>query len=417
MHVLRSQFTQYTLAGLLVAFLVWRGIIPAFSHLDSDFPNYYTAAKLVAEGRDVRHLYDDSWFQDQIHSYGMNQLGKFSPFPPATALIFLPLTSLEPLDALRISAVINIGLLVLSIRFLSLILQVPLTGATIFVLLAGIGLANCFRLGQLYILLSFLVIAGYYAYGLGRTTLAGICWGLFVPIKYFPIVILAYFVFRREWKVVIAGVCTATLVALMGLLVLGWDVHREFISSVLGNHLASHFSSQNPFSAAFQSWDSLLRRLFVYDPDMNPQPLFAGVELFLPLKIAILLLQLVAALVALVHVHHLRSANADAFSIGLLGLTALLLAPGTGTYHYVLLWLPVGLLLVFFLGRGQTRTAFALAGTYAALGFIPYGAVRHFDGDGLLTVLAYPRLALLLVMFLLTTFSAWNRTATGNVEE
>ena len=417
MHVLQSQLTQYTLAALLAAFLFWRGIIPGFSRIDSDFPNYYTSARILAEGKDVRRLYDDRWFQDQIDSYGMEQMGKFSPFPPVTALVLLPLASLEPLDALRTMVVINLVLLVLSIRFLSVILQVPFTAAAIFALLAGLGLANCFRLGQLYILLSFLVIAGYYAYSLGRKTLAGICWGVFVPIKYFPIVILAYFLFRREWKVVIAGGCTAVLIALVGLLVLGWDVHREFVSSVLGSHLGSHFSSQNSFSAAFQSWDSLLRRLFLYDPELNPHPLIAGTAVFLPLKIVILLLQFLAALAAIVHVHRIKSTNVDQFSIGMLGLTALLLAPGTGTYHFVVLWLPVGLLFFFFLKRGQSGTAVSLAAAYAAIGFIPYGATRDFDGDGLLTLLAYPRLGLVFAMFLLTILGVWNRTVPENVQK
>ena len=402
---------------MLVAFLVWRGVLPAVSRVDSDFPNYYTSAKIVTEGKDVTRLYDDSWFQAQIYAHGMNQEGKFSPFPPATALIFLPLTVVDPLTALRIAVLINLALLALSIRFLSNLFSTPLHGSAIFTLLSGIGLANCFRLGQLYILLSFLVIAGYYAYTRKRKVLAGLSWGLFVPIKYYPIVILAYFGFRKEWKVAITGVVAASLVGLLGILILGWDVHKEYFSSVLGSHLGSHFSHQNPFSAAFQSWDSLLRRFFVYDPGLNPHPAFESTGLFLPLKMSILILQFIAGIGAILNVHRMGLVDPDAFSIGLLGLMALLLAPGTATYHYVLLWLPVGLLFTFFYKNGQKRMAVFILGVYAVLGFIPYGVVRQFDGDGVLTLLAYPRLALLLAMFLLTIMTVWNRKVAENVQE
>src|SRR5580693_8960694 len=50
----------------LAAFVFMQGIVPAFSKLDADFPGYFTAAKIVASGRNVEQLYDDSWFREQI---------------------------------------------------------------------------------------------------------------------------------------------------------------------------------------------------------------------------------------------------------------------------------------------------------------------------------------------------------------
>lgn len=75
----------FLFAGL--AFIITlRGFVPAMSKIDSDFPGYFTAAKIVADGGEVERLYDDSWFQEQMRRYQIGKTfdGKFSPFhrPP-----------------------------------------------------------------------------------------------------------------------------------------------------------------------------------------------------------------------------------------------------------------------------------------------------------------------------------------------
>jgi len=107
-----------------------------------------------------------------------------------------------------------------------------------------------------------------------------------------------------------------------------------------------------------------------------------------------------------------RAPGATAPAIGLLGVVTMLLAPGTGTYQLVLLWLPVGLLVDYLLRRGS-RGAYFLLGSYALIGYFPYGHGSRFEGRGVLTVLAYPRLLLLLAMFVAGVYCLWNRTPRG----
>jgi hypothetical protein len=260
-------------------------------------------------------------------------------------------------------------------------------------------LINALQLGQPYILVSLACIAGYHARSIGRPWLAGACLGLFVPIKYFPIVMLVYFACRREWRIVAAGAAVIAGIAVLSIAVLGWDIHAQYLHSVLTDHLVGKISMQDPFSASFQSWDSLLRRLFVLDPEANPHPWLVLPGLRLVALVAIKAGIALAALMALLRWWPAGEA-AVAPSIGLIGLTTLLLAPATATYHCTLLWLPVGLLAACLLREGRGPALCAFLAAYALVGSFPHRWVNLFEGRGALTVLAYPRLWLLLLMFI-----------------
>ena len=413
---------RQTLAVLLaagLALLLWvRGIVPAVSRVDTDFPNYLTAARIVADGGPADRLYDDSWFQDQMRRYGIGnpQQGKFAPFPPPTALLLLPLSRLQPLQALRIMTAVSLLGLICSIVLLSRIQSWSVLEATVFVLLSGYAVSNTLRFGQPYILVSASCLTGYFAYSRGRPLLAGLCFGLFVPIKYFPVVILAYFACRREWKVVLGGAAACLAVVLASVAVLGWPVHAHFLTSVLGSHLSANLSMQDPFTASFQSFDSLYRRLFVFDPSANPHPWLA-----LPWMRSVALVFTKSAIAAIALLTLIAVARKDdpegaAPSIGLLGVLVLLLAPATATYHFVLLWLPVALLIGHFRRAGALASAWAVLGIYALIGFIPYGHTAAFEGRGALSVLAYPRLFLLLMMFSVSVYSLLDDSRTQHAQ-
>jgi hypothetical protein len=398
------------LAGLGMILAI-RGIVPAISQVDTDFPNYFTAAKIVANGGDVDRLYDDQWFQEQMRHYqiGRPAEGKFSPFPPPTALLMVPLTRLTPLNALRVMTVVSLFCLVGSIILLGRILAWRLIDSSIFILLSGYAVLNALRLGQPYILISACCILGYYARLKGRPFIAGLCFGLFSPIKYFPLVILIYFAFRKEWRVVLGGAIAIVAVALVSIGVMGWKIHQEFLLTVLGNHLTGHLSMQNPFAVSFQSFDTLFRQLFVYDATLNPQPWIALPHLHVIAVVITKAAIFLAGIATLVKLARNAVGNATAPSIGLLGVLTLLLAPATATYHFSLLWLPVGLLVDYFFRQPAGARAYFILGTYALIGFFPYRFTIAFEGRGGLTVLAYPRLFLLLAMFAAYVYFVWNR--------
>jgi hypothetical protein len=403
-----SLFTRpvaLVLTAVLALLLIVRGVVPAVSRIDSDFLNYLTAAKIVVDGGEVGRLYDDAWFQQQLSHYapGLSMPGKFSPFPPPTALLLVPLSALSPLAALRVTTAISVLCVIVSIALLARLLGWPAADAAVIVLCSGYAIANGLRLGQPYMLVSLSCVFGYYAWRRSRPLLAGLSLGVFVPIKYFPVIILACLGYLRQWRVLAGAAIAVAGVALLSIAVLGFDLHRQYLVSVFGQHLTAHLSGQDPFSVSYQSWDSLYRRLFVWDAALNPhpwriQPAVAPIATAVT-KAALALLTL-AAIVQLRRLHRDDAQAWAAPSVGLLGIAALLLAPATASYHFVLLWLPVALLVDYFLRARQRGAAFGVLGLYALIGFFPYRFTAPFESHGGLVVLAYPRLALLLVMLL-----------------
>ena len=399
----------------LATFVFLKGIVPALSEIDSDFPGYFTAAKIVIDKQDTQRLYDDSWFREQMHRYRLESpvdpvkfSGKFTPFPPPTALLLVPLARCEPLTALRIVTAVSVLCLICSIFLLARILAWNRIDSAVFILSSGAAIISGLRFGQPYILISTFCILGYYLRLKRLPWLAGICFGLFVLIKYFPVIFLGYFAFRKEWKVLMGGALAIAGVGLVSIGVLGWKVHEIFVLSIIGNHLLGHLDQLDrtvPFTAVYQSFDTLFDRLFVFDPVQNPQPLLAAPFLrafsLITVKGSILL----AAAATLVKLARGGTSSAAAPSVGILGVLLLLIAPATATYMCVLLWLPVALLIDYFLAKGARMPAYFTLGTYVIIGFIPYKYAYAFEGHGGLTVLAYPRLYLLVAMFIGCAYS------------
>jgi len=397
-----SRSARALLLVLLAAYVTLRGILPALHGSYSDIGNYLTAAKIVAAGGEVGRLYDDQWFQEQMHRAGFGERGKFSPFPPPTALLMLPLARLAPVQALRVVTLISVLALLAAIEMLARALSWSRLDAALFAMLSAAAIASSLRLGQPYLVVSACCILGYYLRLRQRPVAAGVLFGLFAPVKYFPGVLLAGFAINREWRLVLAGVAAAALVVALSVLCLGWQIHATYLSSVLGSHLTANLSMQSPFTVHFQSFDTLLRRLFVYDATANPHPLAALPELRVALLVLIKLALASLAALALRRLAQAGAAAAVAPTLGILGILTLLLAPATAAYHFTLLWLPLALLLDYLWRRGARTAGLALLGCYVLIGFFPYWITDRFEGRGALSVLAYPRLFLLLTMFLVS---------------
>jgi hypothetical protein len=385
-----KQLATYSLLALLTVNLVWRGLIPAMTTLDTDFPNYYVGARLALEGRFERS-YDDSWFQEQIRSYGIEEMGKFSPYPPITAFIMMPLASLQPLNALRVWTIINVAVLLSLIVLLSRAVNKSWLWSTLMILLSGHALVNNFRFGQFYLILTLLTLWSLTLWQRDRRWSSGVLMGIGAAIKYFPFVFLPLCMIRKEWRIAYWIVGTVIVLITLSIAVLGFEPYRHFIEGVLIPHLSGNI--QNRFSMNFQSWNSLLARLLIFDSTLNPNPVFNS-----PLGYSLGLLAVYCAVVTLLVIGLRRTAQtwgSSALSVefSLLCIGGIVLFPASATYHFLLLSIPISILLA--LGeKSWSIEQKILVALYACIGFIPYSLLRVFDGNGLLTLFAYPRLIL-----------------------
>jgi Glycosyltransferase family 87 len=395
------------LAGL-AGFLVLQGVVPALTTITDDFPEYYTSAKSVREGQDAVKLYEGAWFRAQTRRYGVGppqNPGEFTPYPPPTALLLTPLAGFKPQTALRMVTALNVVCLISSMLLLSRIFAWRLIDSALFILLSGWALRSGLRLGHPYILISTCCLLGYHFHLKRMPWPAGLCLGIFLPIKYFPLAILAGFALQRQWRVVLGGGIAAAAVVLLSIGALGWKVHQIFLFDVLLNHLAGHLVPGPRFTAIFQSFDTLFERLFILDAARNPHPWVSAPAAAAIAMVGTKGLLVLSAAAALMKLARGATARALAPTIGILGVLALLIAPGSGTYAFVLLWLPVALLVDHFLSVHARVPAYLILATYVLIGFIPYGHTYPFEGDGGLTVLAYPRLLLLLAMFVVCIYA------------
>ena len=400
------KLTQNITVVILSAFLLWRGIIPALTKVDTDFPNYYTASRLILDGRDISRIYDESWFQDQINVYGIKQEGKFSPFPPVTAFIMLPLALLTPDNALRIWTIFNIATLVLSIIFLAKSTNKSWLWTCLIFLVNGIALSNNFRFGQFYLVLTFLMLLGYYFLLRGYPSCAGVMIGLGAAFKYLPIVLLLLLFVRKEWSGILTTLLTIAVLYAFGLMIFGLEVYKHFFTFVLPEHLSGQI--QNPFSSVFQSWDSLLRKIFIYDATVNPSPLFHSAAGFIIAKFSLIIIIVSISVVIFVRTEKIRADNVLAVQYALLIVTAMVLLPASATYHFLLLVVPVGILLSIEQQWNTFHTL--LLGCYLVIGFMPYKIFGAFEGQGMLIVLSYSRLWTVTLMFIVTIGYVWNLT-------
>jgi hypothetical protein len=376
---------QYALLGALACIVLWRGVIPALDHVDTDFPNYYTAARLVLEGESIGNCYDNAWFSAKAQRFGLAPTTRFAPFPPATAFVMLPVAWLAPLDALRVWTMINMGLIAIAVLLLMRITSRSWLWCALIILASGVGLINNFRFGQFYVVLLLCVLMMYRAMQTGRGVQGGVALGVGIAVKYYPAVYLMIAIARRQWRLVATSLITVAAITVSCILL--WGSHGVPFA-MIAEHLSGSIDGQSPFAATFQTWTPLLRRLFVMDPIENPSPAFHAPMVF---ELGRITIPMIAALILAWSWHRTRMLpDTLPLRTAMIGLVSMWVLPLAATYHFILLALPVALVLASSVKWG--RAHYLVLMSYLAVGFMPYALFREFEGAGWLNMLAFPRL-------------------------
>ena len=333
---------QGALAALATALTAHLLLVPfrqGWSQMGTDFPNYYTAAKLTRQGQPLRLFYDWTWFQRQIHYAGIDhQLGGYVPHTPATMLPFIPLSFLEPQTAKRAWLLLELLFLAASIVLLSRLSGLSLLETLVLALLAHAALGNNFVIGQYYLFILLLLICGIGCLLRGRDALGGALIGLIFTLKLYTAPFLLLFAVRRQWKA--AGGFLAVVAAITAVAVAIFGPHAiwYFATTVLLRGLDG--TVNDPYNPYWASMTAFLRHTLLFEPELNPHPFTQAPALFDFLHALYTLGVLAVALLVLS-----RRSQPPAHAFAWFTIVLFVLSPNTASYHYILLLVPVALLL------------------------------------------------------------------------
>ncbi len=307
---------------------------------ETDFPNYYTAAVLMRRGLPVREYYDWTWFQRRMNYAGIErQLGGYQPQTPLTALPLVGLASFAPQTAKRIWLAINFAFLGLTVWLLARVTGFR-TEQMVLLTFSGFGsLYGNFLYGQYYVFLLFLLTLAFHSLDKGKAAASGFISGLAFALKLYGGPLLLYFAVKKNWRAVAGFVVAAACGVAVAIAVFGWQDVHFYATQILPRALEGEII--DPYNSGNGTMATLLRRLFVLEPELNPHPLWNAPVVFFFLRPFVGLLILAATLLGLLG----ERAGFERRDFAWFLIAILLLSANTASYTFILLLLPVSLLL------------------------------------------------------------------------
>jgi len=361
----RRASIEILILAVLIAVFAWRSFVPAWRTLNTDFPSYYVAASLFTRGDSLSRVYDWMWFQRQKDHAGIeNRVVPFSPLTLYSALPIVPLTLFQPLAAKRCWLIINLFFLGVSVFALHRITNLSAVRIGILMFLAIEPLQTHFLYGQLHILVLVLLVLSLWLYLKDRSFAAGAMIAVASAIKIYPIVFIAYFIRKRQWRVVAGIAIGVVLLAILAICLFGVQVNRTYLEEVLPRVIRGEVI--DPYNLRWNSFTAVTRRLFVLEPELNPQPVMnspAGFAILLAFIQALLFVPLVWLISS-----SRRQGERERLEYGTFLAAVLLLSATPASYHNVVLII-TGVVAVDFLVRGRrVREAIFVVLAYALAG-------------------------------------------------
>ena len=253
-----------------VLFLCAHTLPRAWRTLNTDFPNYYMAARLVHEGYDTSRMYEWSWIErEKDHRAVDIRIIGLLPITPFSTLAVWPLAGLPPLAAKHIWIVLNLAFLVPISWMLRIMTGLSYRRIALAIFLS-FPLHRNLLYGQFYVLLLLLITAACFSYLRGYRALAGALVALAATCKVFPLLLLVFFLQRRDWRALTSGVITGVSTVAISIAVFGLNAHRTWLQEILpwvmhGEGLGTYTTTA--------SISGVLHCLFLSEPQWNPQPL------------------------------------------------------------------------------------------------------------------------------------------------
>lgn len=310
-----------------------------WSRLDTDFPNYYTAAKLVRQGQALAKYYDWTWFAREMNYVGIErQLGAYAAQTPLTMLPMVPLTGLSPLGAKRVWLILNLCFLGITIWLLSRVTRFKVEQIWLLAFCGFFSLRTNFLYGQYYLFLLFLLTLGFYLLHRNNPLTAGSFVGLAFGLKLYGGPFLLFFAAKRQWKAVFGMLAASAVLAVLALVLFGWADLHYYATQILPRSLEG--GSIDPYDPGVPTFGTMLRRLFMQEAELNPDPFLNATWVFFFLRTLLSL-----AIICFTTVGIALSRSTDKLHFAWFTIAVLMFSTSVASYTFILLLLPLMLLL------------------------------------------------------------------------
>lgn len=344
---------EFVFIAAMGVYFFFNAVWPLRTHSLPDFISYYVGGALWWQGLDY---YDPVALQHFNARAGL--LSGVVPaflYPPFAAVSFAPLALLPIADAKIVWLVMNLAFLVGGGLLLVSYLQSASRNAAspiwlALMIFASRPLRNSLGEGQVGPLVFFVLALAMWAWGKRYSAIGGLAVTLAAAIKIFPGLVLAYFLFKRNWRAMIPSVVAGIVVFAVSLLNGGVQAWFKFFTFVLPRISIGlpNFDNQAPagFLSRLDATPELLR-----DYDLLNQQEQIGVRLA-TIAIAIALIVLTAW-----WMRKYDNPNKLQTSIELGALVALMLLVVPLVWEHYLMWLIIPLFVILNALANRALTA------------------------------------------------------------
>jgi hypothetical protein len=334
-----SSFARRLAALVTLAILLGTAFRAGWMRVETDFPNYDTAARLAVQHKPLRNYYDWTWFAREMNYAGYGRtIGTYAAQTPLTMLPMMGFTPFALQTAKRIWLIFNLGFLVASVWLLSRVTRFRVETIWLLAFCGYVSLLTNFRYGQYYIFLLFLLTLAFYFLDRKSYFLGGITTGIAFGLKLYGGPFLLYFAAKRQWRALLGMIVAGLILLGVALVLFGpADVHY-YATQILPRPLEG--GSIDPYNAGTPTLSAMLRRAFVGEAELNPHPLWNAPWLFFFLRT---FTSLTIAAFLFLGTSTQRSSERRDFAWFVIAVV--LLSTSTASYTFIILLLPVVLLL------------------------------------------------------------------------
>lgn len=225
------------LAVLTVAYVRSAWLMPLRNY-PFDFSINYTGARLLAESGPSVPLYDRATLAAEADPYTDYPLYTklFLTYiqTPLTAVTLLPVSGLN-LDDARFAFLAASNVMLIAAAAIVIYALGPtklLIAAAFFIFATYEPIFDSLRLGQVDGLIVLLLALSFLALRRGRSWLVGVPLAGAAILKLSPAIVIGYFAWRRDWRVVAGAAAAGTVLLGVSIAVAGWDNHRTFVQDI-----------------------------------------------------------------------------------------------------------------------------------------------------------------------------------------